>query len=141
MKKIELQVDVGNVVALGDPQFVAGTAFLPDGPLTDPPLVIFASPGGGYSRGYFDMHFKGRDGYSEAEYHTARGLIFVAQDHLGVGDSSIDHAHDLTVEMIADGAHAFVGYVLEQLKQGTLEAQCAPVKNPVVIGIGQSLGA
>ncbi len=141
MKKIELRIDVGTAVPVGGPQYIAGTAYFPDGPLTSPPLVIFASPGGGYARGYFDMHFEGREGYSEAEYHTGRGIIFVAQDHLGVGDSSIDHADDLTVEMIADGAHAFVGRVLEQLANGTLDESCPPVTDPTVIGIGQSMGA
>ena len=40
--------------------------------------VIFALPGGGYSRGYFDMHFEGPSNYSKAEYHVSRGAIFIA---------------------------------------------------------------
>lgn len=104
MKTVELRIDVSAAVRMRTPQAVAGTAYLPDRPLADPPIVIFAAPGGGYSRRYFDMYFAGRCGYSEAEYHVGRGIIFIAQDHLGVGDSSVDCIQDLTVAHIADGA-------------------------------------
>ena len=63
---------------------IAATVFLPE-PMPAAPTVMFALPGGGYSRGYFDLHFPGHDGYSQAEHHVARGAVFVAMDHLGVG--------------------------------------------------------
>jgi pimeloyl-ACP methyl ester carboxylesterase len=139
MKKVELRIEVGASLGLG-PQQVAGTAFLPDAPVGPRPVVIFATPGGGYSRGYFDMHFEGLSGYSEAEYHTSRGILFVAHDHLGVGDSSIDRMDDLTVEHIADANHAFVQEVLARLRAGTLAENFAPLANVFVVGIGQSMG-
>lgn len=141
MQTLELRIDVSDAVRMRTPQTVAGTAYLPDQPLSTPPIVIFAAPGGGYSRRYFDMHFAGRNGYSEAEYHTSRGIIFIAQDHLGVGDSSVDCMHDLTVEHIADGAHAFVTAVLERLRIGSLSVDLAAIDKPFVLGIGQSMGA
>ena len=141
VKKVELKIDVSDAVRMRTPQFVAGTAYLPDGALSNPPIVIFASPGGGYSRGYFDMHFAGHTGYSEAEYHVSRGVIFIAQDHLGVGDSSIDCIDELTVENIADGAHAFVTTVMGRLRAGSLDGAVAAIDTPFVVGIGQSMGA
>jgi pimeloyl-ACP methyl ester carboxylesterase len=140
MRKVELRVDVTTAAALGRPQVVAGTAYLPDKRRPDRPVVVFASPGGGYSRNYFDMHFPRVEGYSEAQYHTSRGFVFVAHDHLGVGDSSIDAIDELRVETIADAAHAFVRNVVGQLRQGTLDPALAPVVSPFVLGIGQSMG-
>src|SRR5256885_17012093 len=83
----ELRVDVSQRLQAAAPVEIAATVFLPDpAVLLSPPIVIFGVPGGGYSRGYFDMHFSGHEGYSEAEYHTPQGLIFVACDPVGVGD-------------------------------------------------------
>ncbi len=50
--------------------------------------MVFAMPGGGYSRGYFDMEFEGHSGYSQAAHHVERGLVVVSIDHLGVGEST-----------------------------------------------------
>jgi pimeloyl-ACP methyl ester carboxylesterase len=140
LQEIELTADVTEAAALGKQQHVAGTVFLPPSPTASRQIVIFASPGGGYSRGYFDMHFPDREGYSEAEYHTGRGIIFVAMDHLGVGDSSLDSMDDLTVEAIADANHAFVQHVMRRLTAGTLADAFPAVQNPFVVGIGQSMG-
>src|ERR1700733_2835035 len=140
VRKIELSVDVSEAAGFDQPQHLAGTLFLPEALSAGRPIVIFASPGGGYSRHYFDMHFPGRAGYSEAEYHTGRGIVFVAMDHLGVGDSSTDRMDDLTVETIADANHAFVQNVLLRLAAGPLEDGFPPINNPFVVGIGQSMG-
>src|SRR5437763_16476724 len=86
----QLRVDVSQRLQAAVPVEIAATVFLPDpAVLLSPPIVIFGVPGGGYSRGYFDMHFPGHEGYSEAEYHTAQGFIFVACDPVGVGDSTL----------------------------------------------------
>jgi pimeloyl-ACP methyl ester carboxylesterase len=140
VRKAELSIDVTEAAGFGQEQHIAGTAYLPEVSHGGRPIVIFASPGGGYSRHYFDMHFPGRDGYSEAEYHTARGIIFVTMDHLGVGDSSLDRMDDLTVEIIADANHAFVRQVLRRILDGTLEGELPRLANPFVVGIGQSMG-
>ncbi|MGO8858238.1 MAG: alpha/beta hydrolase [Steroidobacteraceae bacterium] len=139
---VELRIDVTAAVALPGPSVLAVSVYLPD-PVRMPanPLVIFASPGGGYSRGYFAMRFEGHSGYSQAEYHTARGMIFVAYDHLGVGESSTGHVNALRVEMLADANHAMVEAVLARLAQGTLRQGFPPVAKPFVVGIGQSMGA
>jgi pimeloyl-ACP methyl ester carboxylesterase len=140
VRKVELSTDVTEAAGLGQEQHISGTAYLPEISTSGRPIVIFASPGGGYSRHYFDMHFPGRGGYSEAEYHTSRGIIFVAMDHLGVGDSSLDRIDDLTVEIIADANTAFVQQVLRRIVDGTLDEELPPIENPFVVGIGQSMG-
>ncbi len=139
--RIELKVDVSSSVDLPAPLEIAATAYLPDpAKLASPPLVIFAVPGGGYSRGYFDMHFAGREGYSEAEYHTARGAIFIACDHLGVGDSTIAHLDKITLEHMGDSYTHAVRTLCERIEQGSLAPGFPAVRNITKIGIGQSLG-
>ena len=74
-KRIERRIDVTEAAALGETIELATTIFLPDpATLPDRPVVIFAAPGGGYARAYFDLSFPGHQGYSEAEYHVARGV-------------------------------------------------------------------
>lgn len=136
MLKIPVKIDVTAAAGFGQPQHVAGTVFLPACPAPGRPVVIFASPGGGYSQHYFDMHFPGHEAYSEAEYHTARGIVFVAMDHLGVGESSLERLDELTVEIIARGNDAFVREVTRRLMTGEIAA----LEKPFLVGIGQSMG-
>jgi len=139
---IELRIDVTSAVPLAGPSVIAASVYLPDPVKLAPrPVVMFAAPGGGYSRGYFDLRFDGHSGYSQAEYHAAQGMIFVAYDHLGVGESTTEHNHALTVEMIADANHAMVTETLTRLARGSLQADFPAVDKPFVIGIGQSMGA
>lgn len=142
MRSMAINVQVADSIGATTPQQIAGTIYLPD--KLEPgrrPLIIFASPGGGYTQHYFNMRFPGHTGYSEAEYHTARSIVFVAMDHLGVGESSIDLIDSLTVEMIADGNDAFVRDVTRRLREGTLTKDFAALSDPFVVGIGQSMGA
>lgn len=140
-QNIELRIDVSSSIDLPGPLEIAATAYLPDpAKLTTPAIVIFAVPGGGYSRGYFDMHFAGHAGYSEAEYHTARGAIFIACDHLGVGDSTLSHLDTLTPANVADAYTLAVKKMSQQLADGSLAKGFAPIRSFAKIGIGQSLG-
>ena len=118
---------------------VAASVFLPDR-VPSAPTVMFALPGGGYARGYFDLHFDGHAGYSQAEHHTARGLVFVAMDHLGVGDSSTDANDELTIEDIAAANDQAVREILVRLRAGTLVKGQAPIAPGLVVGTGQSMG-
>lgn len=140
MKTISIRLDVTRVTGFEEPQYVAGKVFLPEQVASGTPVVIFAAPGGGYSKEYFDMHFPGHSGYSEAEYHTARGLIFVAIDHLGVGESSTNRLDDLTPETIAAGNDAFVREITRQLVSGELADDLPPTAEPFLVGAGQSMG-
>jgi hypothetical protein len=118
---------------------IAATVFAPD-PLPASPTVVFALPGGGYARGYFDLHFPGHAGYSQAAHHVARGVVFVAMDHLGVGDSSTEANDSLRIEDIADANHAAVVEVLVRLRAGTLAAGLPALQPGFVVGTGQSMG-
>lgn len=141
MNKLELRIDVSKAVPLPGPLEVALSVYLPDPAQLDPrPIVMAAFPGGGYSRGYFDMHFPGHEGYSQAEHHTAAGLVFIAGDHIGVGASSLPDLSRLSIEMIADANDCAVREVLARLEAGTLSPEFPPLRRPLRIGIGQSMG-
>jgi alpha-beta hydrolase superfamily lysophospholipase len=104
------------------------------------PLVIFAFPGGGYGRRYFDLQLDefGAQGYSQAEHHAARGLVVVACDHLGCGES--DGAAGLNLERIVAANAATVAEMRRRLADGTAVPGLAPIRDPLAIGIGQSMG-
>jgi pimeloyl-ACP methyl ester carboxylesterase len=119
---------------------IAATLFLPDGPLPAHPIVMFASPGGGYARGYFDLRFGGLDGYSQAEHHTRAGLVLVAYDHLGVGDSSLERLDELRIEDIAEANDAAARELIARLRAGTAIAGQGPFEPGLVVGAGQSMG-
>jgi pimeloyl-ACP methyl ester carboxylesterase len=139
VRKVDLRLDVSGAEAVAGEAYIAATAFLPD-QVAEPAVVVFASPGGGYARGYFDLRFEGRDGYSQAEHHTARGMIFVAYDHLGVGDSSIAGLAEMTIEDIAAADHAAVTKLLERIRRGALHASLPALPHVTAIGHGQSMG-
>lgn len=141
MESIQLKVDVSDAVAMPGPLHVAASVFLPDpAKLASPPVVIFAFPGGGYSKGYFDLHPPGHRGYSQAEHHVERGIIVVAADHLGVGASSIPDLAGLSIEMLAAANDAAIRKISAQLAQGSLAAGLPVLPNLVRIAIGQSMG-
>ena len=141
MQRIELRIDVSSSVALPGPTEIAATAFLPEperGGVSK--AVIFALPGGGYSRFYFDMKFAGHRGYSEATYHTEHGFIVVALDPIGVGDSSTSNLEGITLEMLGDSYDFAVREITKRLENGTLADGIDVAKGTVKIGIGQSMG-
>lgn len=96
--------------------------------------------GGGYARGYYDMSFPGREGYSEADHHTAKGLIVVAIDHLGVGDSTLPDLSAITYTSWAATFDAAVREITARLAAGTVHSAFPPLRQSVSIGMGQSLG-
>ena len=130
MRAVELRAGAGRI---------AMTAFLPDLAALSG-CVIFAAPGGGYSRGYYNMRFDGHGGYSQAEHHTGQGHVVLAYDHLGVGDSEIGDLSAHTVETIAHANHAAVREVQSLIRQGELCDGFPALPNAFHVGIGQSMG-
>jgi pimeloyl-ACP methyl ester carboxylesterase len=122
-----------------EPLSIAATVHMPHS-LSNPPIVMFAIPGGGYARGYFDMHFPGHTGYSQVEHHTERGIIVIAIDPLGVGTSSIGDLARISFEDLASTYHATVRQITERLKAGSLTIELAALAEFVTVGIGQSMG-
>jgi hypothetical protein len=138
MRRVELRVDVSGATELEGELGTAVLVCLPEpDTLPERPVVAFCWPGGGYSRGYFDI--QGFDGYSQAEHHAARGILTIACDHLGVGDSSEPDRSQLTHANMAAVNRATVDEVLRRLASG--ELGYPPIADPVVIGMGQSYGA
>lgn len=142
MRSLELAVDVTVAAALGEPARVAVTVTLPD-EVAREPVVCFAKPGGGYSRRYYTEDLPGpRPGSgAQAAFHAARGWVFVSIDHLGVGDSTTDHDPDrLTFTPVVAANQATEQEVLGRLRAGTLADGFPPVADPLLLGIGQSMG-
>lgn len=141
MIKADVAVDVTAACDLRRPLQIVATVFLPEpGRLIERQPVVFAVPGGGYSRGYYDMKFPRHTGYSQAEHHVDRGLVVVAIDHLGVGQSSPEAAQTVRIEDIAAANDFAVQAITERLRSGTAVAGYPSVDVGARIGMGQSMG-
>lgn len=139
---VNLKVEVTDAAGLGEPLHTVATVFLPDSErLASPPVVAFGFPGAGYSRGYFSFDMPDSSYGGQAGYHVAnQGWIFVACDHLGVGESSVPAPDVLTLEAIAQANKATVEHVMTKLSDGSLAAGFPPIADAIRIGMGQSMG-
>jgi hypothetical protein len=141
MKRVELRIDVTATTELSGQLSTAVAVCLPDpGLVPKQPIVAFCWPGGGYSRHYYDMEVAGFDGYSQAEYQAESGIVTVCCDHLGVGDSSEGDRTQVTFENVAAINRATVDKVLALLAAGEVDADFPPLREPTIIGMGQSYG-
>ena len=140
MRQLDLTVDVTEAAGLDREAHTAATVFLPDGGLCDPPVVCFAFPGGGYGRHYFSLDLPAAAAGGEAAYHVNKGWLFVACDHLGVGDSTIPEGNALNYENVSRANLATVNEIMAKLELGSLDAQLPPVIDATKLGIGQSMG-
>jgi alpha-beta hydrolase superfamily lysophospholipase len=136
----EMTIDVTGAVDLPGPLHTAVTVFAPGEHATNGAVVAFAFPGGGYNRHYFDLDLPVDGDYSEARWHAAQGWIYIACDHLAVGDSSKPDPAALTFERMAAANHATVRTVVAGLEQGTLVDGLAPIAVGARLGFGQSMG-
>src|SRR5256885_2324060 len=138
----ELTIDVTDAVGIGEPLHIRASVVLPTpDAMSDPPVVCFAFPGAGYSRGYYTFDMPGAHDGGEAGWHAARGWIVVSIDHLGVGESAIpSEAVPTTFEHIAAANHATVTEMLQLLADGAIADGFPPVRHPTVLGFGQSMG-
>ncbi|MCW2497220.1 alpha/beta fold hydrolase [Jatrophihabitans sp.] len=139
MRSFELTIDLGGRLPVPGPATVAATLHLPDRDSVD--AVVFAYPGGGFGRRYFDLRLQGLSGYSQAEHLTARGVALVACDHLGLGESSPlpDPAHQ-TIEVLADANAAAVPLIVAALGRLVPEVRLPAAGSPRFVGLGHSLG-
>ncbi|HWD53630.1 MAG TPA: hypothetical protein VG346_00845 [Acidimicrobiales bacterium] len=147
MRAIDLEIDVTEAAGLGEPAHVALTVTVPDGGGQEgsagmAPVVCFAKPGAGYSRGYYttDLPGPGHGVGAQADWHAERGWIFVSVDHLGVGASSQHGPDALGFGPVVAASEAAEADVLQKLAAGTLIDGLGKVEDPVKIGIGQSMG-
>jgi alpha-beta hydrolase superfamily lysophospholipase len=134
----EVRIDVSDIVGMAGAE-IAATVVAPSVLTTTKPIVAVGFAGGGYSKGYWDIQWLG--GYSQAEYHASRGWVFAAVDALGVGESSLVDPSLLTFEVMAAANSAATRQIASMLSSGALKANAAaPVSDPYVIGVGQSMG-
>ena len=138
----DLTIDVTEAAGLGEPLRTRVTVVLPDpGTLADPPIVCFGFPGGGYSRGYFTFDMPGASGGGQAGWHAQHGWIFVACDHLYVGESDApSDPTTLSLEVVAAANHATVTEVMRRLEAGEVADGFPTLTGAVKLGIGQSMG-
>lgn len=102
--------------------------------------VIFAFPGGGYGRHYYDIRHAALPGDTEAEYHARRNTIFVSFDPYGGGDGSLLDAADCTLATTVAVFDTLSRTMVDQLRAGTLVDGLPPVSIQKSIGVGHSLG-
>jgi pimeloyl-ACP methyl ester carboxylesterase len=138
---LEIDVDVTAAAQLGEKVSSRVTIALPNTTvLLDPPIVCFALPGATYSRKYFTFDMPEAHHGGEAGWHALRGWIFVAIDHLGVGESSLPNPAKLVYNNVAAANHATCREVLQRLASGSLLDGFPAITNPLVLGIGHSMG-
>lgn len=138
---VQLKVDVTQAAALGAPAHALATIIFPDPEeLSERPIVAFALPGAGYNRTYFTFDMPGSATGGQAGWHAERGWIFVAVDTLGVGDASLPDPADLDLNVLGTVNHEVVQTILERLAAGTVRSDLPPIDDPVVLGLGQSMG-
>ena len=147
VRSIDLEVDVTEAAGLGEPAHVALTVTVPDdsGSIRTggrEPLVCFAKPGAGYSRGYYtnDLPGPGPGKGAQADWHAERDWIFVSVDHLGVGESSQHGPDALGFGPVVAASDAAEAEVLQRLAAGRLIGGLGKVEHLVKLGIGQSMG-
>ena len=105
--------DVTEAVPIDGRHHVSTWVFPPVDPSARVP-VLCCLPGGSYTKAYWHLEVPGRVGYSFAEHMAARGMLVVAVDHLGTGESSHPpRAVDLTPSVVAGANAAVVREALE----------------------------
>ncbi len=120
---------------------VAATVHFPSADkIAKEPIVVFALPGAGYNRRYFNLQLPGHEGYSQSEYHTAQGIIFVAIECVGAGDSYISNEEQIDFGTIAFFHDKAVSEICRQLTDGSIHPSLPPLATFRKIGLGQSLG-
>jgi hypothetical protein len=140
-RTVELEIDVAAAAGLDEPAQTRATVVLPEASaLSEPPVVAFALPGAGYNRRYFTFDMPGADVGGQAGWHAQRGWIFVAVDTLGVGEATLPDPARLPMKTLAAANHATAREVLARLADGRLAERFPPIKDPVVLGLGQSMG-
>ena len=136
-----LMVDVSGSVKLDGNHHISMWVFPPDEIEEKVPL-IFCLPGGSYDKAYWHLEVPGHPGYSFAEHLARKGMLVVAVDHLGVGESSRHRrAIDLTPEVIAAANAAALNEIAARAADGTLAAGLPAVTLGSKVGVGHSMGA
>lgn len=123
-----------------DAEVAATVHFAPDVDGASHRLIVFALPGAGYNRQYFDLQLDRHEGYSQSEYHVGRGAIIVAMECVGAGDSHVSNEAEIDFGTIAYFHDLAVAEICRRLKDGSVDDALPPLASFQKIGLGQSLG-
>jgi len=126
-------------VSDGHPVVLAATA-LADPEATCQRIACFAFPGGGYTRHYYDLQRPELQGPSQAEYHAHAGVVFIACDPFGGGDSTPLAPTRLDLEATARASAHACEAAVEALRSGSLVDWLGPIEVSTRVAIGHSLG-
>lgn len=140
---IDVRIDISASTTLDEQLETAISVYTPNPDrYPNPATVIFAFPGATYRRCYFDLRVAGRQDYSFANHLVTKGNIVVTCDHIGIGDSSpYEPFTALTREIVVQADQATVRSVTKKLADGTLVRALKPIEDPILIGVGHSMGA
>jgi pimeloyl-ACP methyl ester carboxylesterase len=111
-----------------------------DPTITGPRIVCFAFPGGGYGRLYFDLHRDELAGPSQAEFHAQRGVIFIACDPFGAGESTELKPKNRSLEVTVRAWDHAARAALRALADGSLVDWLPTLQVTRTVAIGHSLG-
>jgi pimeloyl-ACP methyl ester carboxylesterase len=139
LKKLFVTIDVTDAVATGERLSIAATVVIPEEEARCNGIALFAYPGGHYNRGYYDIQLGEGPDYSQAEFHVRQGFVFVAIDHLGVGQSTVPE-RPLDYEAVARANNAAATEILRRLNDGTLDANVPNGTITTTVAMGQSFG-
>lgn len=140
MRVYEVAVDVSTEVGLGQSLSVAARVCVPD-TIPEEPLVCFAFPGGGYNTRYFTFDMPGSGGGGQAGWHTSRGWIFIACDHLACGSSTrVEDVTEIGWDHLVAANEATARKLLTRLTDGTIDPDLPAIHSPFTVGLGQSMG-
>ena len=140
MSPTTVNVDVTGAVPIDGSHHISTWVFTPERPAGRVPF-LFCLPGGTYTKAYWHLEVPGRPGYSFGEHLAGRGMLVVAIDHLGTGDSSRHpRAAELTPEVVAAANAAALAEVVRRARDGSLVAGVAPLSIGPLVGVGHSMG-
>jgi pimeloyl-ACP methyl ester carboxylesterase len=141
VRRATVEFDVTGAIQLEGRPFVSTWVFAPEQPADRVPL-LFCLPGGSYTKAYWHLEVPGHPGYSFAEHFAARGMLVVAVDHLGTGESSRHpRAIELTPEVVAGANAAAFAEVVPRAQNGGLVEGLGPLTLGPTVGVGHSMGA
>lgn len=137
---IQIKFDVEPGSALAGGCQIAASLFLPD-QVPDEVTAVVAVPGGTYTRQYWHVEVPGSSGYSCVEHLTGCGLVVLALDNLGTGESSRAKVADDITHEVAAGANAAVArQFTDRVNAGELAPALPAPAALRMVGLGHSLG-
>jgi pimeloyl-ACP methyl ester carboxylesterase len=136
-----VHIDISGRVPIEGSHHIAMWVF-PPAATSGPVPLLFCLPGGSYSKAYWHLEVPGHPGYSFAEHLAARGMLVLAVDHVGTGESSRHpRAIELMPDVVATANAAALSAARARLADGTLLPGLGPIEVGPTIGVGHSMGA